>query len=154
MKFDCVLQENLSDLASSLINPGFKRAFFFHFCTHIAVSHLRPVIGFNFEIEWRTQTNSRRIQMIVQIFHLKFNSIYWKFDFHSHHQALASLGNTSTNAVYTMLLVAHFLYFSAHYFRSRPLFRFSHRRLVHISYWTFCCVVSPIIIQLHFVEYK
>ena len=33
--------------------------------------------------------------------------------------------------VYTILLIAHFLYFSAHYSRSRPLFRFSHRRLVH-----------------------
>ena len=33
--------------------------------------------------------------------------------------------------VYTILLIAHFLYFSAHYFRSRPVFRFSHRRLVH-----------------------
>ena len=29
--------------------------------------------------------------------------------------------------VYTMLLIAHFLYFSPHYFRSRPLFRFSYR---------------------------
>ena len=42
----------------------------------IAVSLLRPVIGSNFEIELRTQTNSRRIQIIVQIFHFKFNSIY------------------------------------------------------------------------------
>ena len=68
----------------------------------IAVSLLRPVIGSNFEIEWRTQTKSRRIQpgMIVQIFHFKFNSIYWKFDFHDHHQALVSLGNPITNGMF------------------------------------------------------
>ena len=66
----------------------------------IAVSLLRPVIGSNVEIERRTQTNSPHIQMIVQIFHFKLNSIYSKCDFHSHHKALASLGNTSTNGMF------------------------------------------------------
>ena len=97
----------------------------------IVVSLLRPVIGSNFEIEWRTQTNSRRIQMIVQIFHFKLNSIYWKFDFHSHHRSCIIGKHQYKCYVYTILLIAHFLYFSTHCFRLRPLFRFSHRPLVH-----------------------
>ena len=50
----------------------------------IAVSLLRPVIGSNVEIDvvalnWVADVRKqycRRIQMIVQIFHFKFNSIY------------------------------------------------------------------------------
>ena len=74
----------------------------------IAVSLLRPVIGSNVEIDvvalnWVADVRKQiaaAIHMIVQIFHFKFNSVYWKFDFYSHHQALASLGNPSTNGMF------------------------------------------------------
>ena len=106
----------------------------------IAVSLLRPVIGSNVQtdvvaLNWFAHVR-KQFAAVVQIFHFKFNSIYWKFDFYSHHQALASLGNPSTNvflednASFPLILLI-FYTFPTHYFRSRRLFQFSHRRLVH-----------------------
>ena len=93
----------------------------------IAVSLLRPVIGSNFEIEWCRQTNSRRIQVTVQI-----QQYLLKIRLSQSSSSPCIIGKHQYKwYVFTILLIAHLLYFSAHYFRSRPLFRFSHRRLVH-----------------------
>ena len=71
----------------------------------IAVSLLRPVIASNFEIEWRTKQIPAALKWLYKYFTSKSNSIYWKFDFHSHHQALASLGNTSTNGMFIQYFI-------------------------------------------------
>ena len=93
----------------------------------IAVSLLRPVIGSNFEIEWCRQTNSCRIQMIVQI-----QQYLLKIRLSQSSPSSCIIGKHQYKwYVYTILLTAHLLYFSAHYFRSRPLFWFSYWSLVH-----------------------
>ena len=92
-----------------------------------AVSLLGPVImiGSNFEIEWRTQTNKPPHSNDCT----KFNNIYIE---NSTFTVIIKLLHHWKPQykwyVYTILLTAHFLYFFAHHFRSRPLFRFSHRR--------------------------
>ena len=48
------------------------------------------------QIRLLTYANKLPPHSNVQIFPFRLNSIYWKFDFYSHHQALTSLGNHST----------------------------------------------------------